>query len=277
MRAIRSRTSARTTAASENSASPARPSSSAMEQANVTENLPSKPVRGSVFPVSSSTNGCTRSRIFSMRSGAIPRRTARSRTASMAGWITTPHAYGFTPLSKICHRCPSPSTRSAGVLADDITANIPRRPCSGSGAPVNPPAASSPAQTPAAAAWPAWNGLVMVPNCSRWPAACVAAMLRQCVAVVPVKPEQPDGNGRRSEGAGGAGHVPAGVVVLGVERVTRPVRRVRSQARARRADRYRRRHAIRPAAFPRRTAASSGEGSSARACHRNQVHGKRFR
>ena len=34
--------------------------------------------------------------------------------------------------------------------------------------------------------------------------------------------EQPDGNGRRSEGAGGAGHVPAGVVVLGVERVTRP-------------------------------------------------------
>ena len=138
----------------------------------------------------------------------------------MAGWITTPHAYGLTPLSKICQLCPSPSTRSAGVLADDITANMPRRPCNGSGAPVNPPAASSPAQTPASAAWPAWNGLVMVPNCSRWPAACVAAMLRQCVAVLPVEAEQPDGNGRRSEGAGGAGHVPAGVVVLGVERVT---------------------------------------------------------
>ena len=34
--------------------------------------------------------------------------------------------------------------------------------------------------------------------------------------------EQPDRNGRRSEGAGGAGHMPAGVVVLGVEGVTRP-------------------------------------------------------
>ena len=62
----------RVTAVSENSASPALPSSSAMEHANVTENLPSKPVRGSVFPVSSSTSGCTRSLILSMRSAVEP-------------------------------------------------------------------------------------------------------------------------------------------------------------------------------------------------------------
>ena len=99
-----------------------------MAHANVTENLPSKPVRGSVFPVSSWTSGCTRRLILSIRSAVKPLRMARSRTASTAGWITTPHAYGFTPLSKICHRSPRPSTRSAGVLVDDITANIPRRP-----------------------------------------------------------------------------------------------------------------------------------------------------
>ena len=135
----------------------------------------------------------------------------------MAGCVSEPEGYGLmeTPGEANVQGLPRRSTIAAGSKPPPAAWKNPNWASRMLGAAVQPRAARSAATTPASAACPAWNGLVMEPKFSRRPPASAAAMPRACAVFVGVQPAQFCAGGGAAEGADGSGGVEAVVVVPG--------------------------------------------------------------
>ena len=84
------------------------------------------------------------------------------------------------PEVSTCQRCPRWSKASGARVAWLNAAAYPWRPSSAESEAVSPSRATSAANTPLRAAWPAWNGLVIEPKFSLRPEAREAASPSAC-------------------------------------------------------------------------------------------------
>ena len=87
-----------------------------------------------------------------------------------------PHANGLYVLNAISKRVPSSSVISFHAHFVEYVCAMPRGASIARVEAVKPCFAKSAAVSPARAAAPGWNGLVIDPNCSRTPTGCDAAM-----------------------------------------------------------------------------------------------------
>ena len=90
--------------------------------------------------------------------------------------MTIPQANGLYVLKEISKRLPSASVISAQSHFVENVWSSPRGASSARAEAVYPCLASNADISPARAAPPTWNGLVIDPNCSRTPTGCDAAM-----------------------------------------------------------------------------------------------------
>jgi hypothetical protein len=93
-------------------------------------------------------------------------------------------------LKEISKRLPSSSVISFQSFLVEIVCDMPRGASIAFGLAVNPFFASSALMRPARAAPPGWKGFVMVPNCSRIPMGCEAAMPSAIVVFASSRPRR---------------------------------------------------------------------------------------